>query len=127
MITEAEFQAALDASPDDHTTRLVFADWLEEQGDARYEGYRALGVNGRVPVRGGRNNSFYFPGCGYEWSGGKSPPGTPKTWLPKSWARLVSWSEFDSRRGAEDAAALAFARLPSERRAELLGIVKVGS
>lgn len=32
---EAEFQAAIEKSPDDDTTRLVYADWLCEEG--RYE------------------------------------------------------------------------------------------
>jgi uncharacterized protein (TIGR02996 family) len=44
MTTEDDFQAALDANPDDHHTRLVFADWLQERGDPRAEGYRALGT-----------------------------------------------------------------------------------
>lgn len=41
---EAAFQAALDVDNLDHFTRLVFADWLEERGDIRAEGYRALGT-----------------------------------------------------------------------------------
>ena len=32
--TESAFQEWLDLHPDDHTARLVFADWLEEHGDA---------------------------------------------------------------------------------------------
>src|SRR5262249_51212513 len=43
MNEEEAFQAALDANPSDHVTRLVFADWLDEQGDPRGPGYRALG------------------------------------------------------------------------------------
>ena len=37
MTTEDDFQQALDANPDDHHTRLVFADWLQERGDPRAE------------------------------------------------------------------------------------------
>lgn len=44
MTTEDDFQNAIDASPDDWNARLVFADWLQEQGDPRAEGYRALGA-----------------------------------------------------------------------------------
>ena len=43
MTTEDDFQAALDANPNDWQTRLVFADWLDERGDVRASGYRALG------------------------------------------------------------------------------------
>src|SRR5579862_8640416 len=39
----------LDAHPDDYQTRLVFADWLEEHGDPRAPGYRALGALGIAP------------------------------------------------------------------------------
>lgn len=35
MTTIAEFLAALAADPKDETTRLVFADWLDERGDPR--------------------------------------------------------------------------------------------
>ena len=53
MTTEDDFQAALDADPENWQTRLVFADWLQERGDPRAEGYRALGVLRRRPFRWG--------------------------------------------------------------------------
>src|SRR5262245_53147034 len=34
MYTDATFLAHLEADPTDDTTRLVYADWLDEQGDA---------------------------------------------------------------------------------------------
>jgi uncharacterized protein (TIGR02996 family) len=34
---ENDFQRWLDANPQDHNTRLVFADWLDERGDSRAE------------------------------------------------------------------------------------------
>jgi uncharacterized protein (TIGR02996 family) len=34
MSTEADFRAKLQADPADDATRLVYADWLEERGDA---------------------------------------------------------------------------------------------
>lgn len=103
---EAAFQAALDRDPSDHTTRLVFADWLDEQGDPRAEGYRLLGAAGTDP------HAF---AATFPWHG--------------MWAtRLVrdSVSEVRStRREAEDATAIAFAALPAERRAELLAVKEV--
>lgn len=129
MITEAEFQAALDADPSDHTTRLVFADWLEEQGDARAEGYRALGRLGLYVSRNTEGKWAWFCVA----LGGPAMP-------PRDWYALIAGGNplaspalhrhskaFATRREAENAAALAFARLPALRRAELLGIVEVGS
>jgi uncharacterized protein (TIGR02996 family) len=37
MTDEASFLAAIQASPQDRSLRLIFADWLEDQGDARCE------------------------------------------------------------------------------------------
>lgn len=48
MTTEDDFQAA--THPDDWQTRLVFADWLEECGDPRAVGYRALGFRRLHPL-----------------------------------------------------------------------------
>lgn len=44
MTTEDDFQRAIDATPNDRMLRLVFADWLQERGDPRSDGYRALGT-----------------------------------------------------------------------------------
>ncbi|HTU22027.1 MAG TPA: TIGR02996 domain-containing protein [Gemmataceae bacterium] len=44
MTEEDAFVAAILASPCDDTLRLVFADWLEEQGDARGELLRVATV-----------------------------------------------------------------------------------
>ena len=41
MTSENDFQVALNANPDDHNTRLVFADWLQNRNDPRAEAYRA--------------------------------------------------------------------------------------
>lgn len=121
MTTEEDFQRALDAHPDDHTTRLVFADWLQERDDPRAEGYRALGVLRKWPefpaVDG---NSTWW--C--DWDG----TWTEDNALPRSWHQqfhiygkdCYEPYRYSTRREAEDAAALAFAKLPAERRAELL-------
>jgi uncharacterized protein (TIGR02996 family) len=128
--TEDDWHAALDAHPDHHELRLRFADWLELQGDPRAEGYRALGLLRLYPCppRG------YDPGCPY-WI---RDPSRYRDYahhaLCVDWFALldVKGTEYDcapmwsndtgaTRRGLEDAAALAFSRLPADRRAELLG------
>src|SRR6516165_8917057 len=37
MVDDAAFVRAIQAAPDDESVRLVYADWLEERGDARAE------------------------------------------------------------------------------------------
>lgn len=106
MTTEEDFQAALDANPDDWQTRGVFADWLQERDDVRAEGYRALGVCRVVPVHT-RVDGWYLTGLDYPNRG----------WLSQG------YDSSRSRRAAEDAAALAFAKLPELRRYELLNPV----
>lgn len=116
MTTEDDFHRALDANPTDWQTRLVLADWLDEQGDPRAEGYRALGVNEMHPmVINGRwgylRGSLRLPGA---------------QWVPHDWHgeyQIHDSGEFAlTRRAVEDAAALAFAKLPADRRAELLAV-----
>lgn len=128
MTNESDFQNALDANPEDHQTRLVFADWLQERDDPRADGYRALGVLRRVPSD---------PHFGFLWNSDygnrvcPSPYVLPRDWYepldandgpgklkPPGGLRLLNQGE--SRRAKEDKAALAFALLPPERRAELL-------
>lgn len=131
MNDEDAFQAHLDAHPDDHTARLVFADLLEERGDPRAEGIRALGVLCLIPERDGRHHDWH---CNPRRS--QFVRQMPPDWIlliPGSRRVLYAGaSTRDSRKGpksrrtVEDAAALAFARLPDARRAELLGLVEVG-
>ena len=135
MTTEDDFQAALDACPEDHQTRLVFADWLQERGDPRAEGYRALGTIRAVPYY----DALHRPkGDKCWWSfahlrrAGHSLDRHGPCLLPVVWYlklkpenRLPGWDPhawcyFPTRREAEDTAALAFAKLPRARRAELL-------
>ncbi|MBM3983321.1 MAG: TIGR02996 domain-containing protein [Planctomycetes bacterium] len=135
MTTEDDFQRALDANPDDHHTRLVFADWLDERGDPRAAGYRALGVQCRAPWKLYAPWGYAVPG---RWTRRDSPG--VQSELPRDWVRGVFRAAgvkmarkdvkypktgehvacFSPRREAEDAAAIAFSRLPSDRRAELL-------
>jgi uncharacterized protein (TIGR02996 family) len=138
VTTEDDFQTALDADPADWQTRLVFADWLQERGDPRADGYRALGTRRTLPAPAlGRwfftrddashslADTFYaqrYPrfaesGLPADWCEviRKSDPGS------NTWNCTAGWFGYAStRRRAEDAAALAFAKLPKKRRAELL-------
>lgn len=131
---EAAFQRQLDDQPDDHTCRLVFADWLDEHGDERAEGYRALGRNRLVP-RYAANERFRDFGhwiCGFTTTGRPYGCVLKESWhslLEKVWVDApegwhLSWggmrTQYPTRRIAEDLAAVAFTRLPAARRAELL-------
>ncbi len=120
MTTEDDFQRRLDECPEDYQTRLIFADWLDEQGDERAAGYRAMGVMGLRPWKKTHHASWYDAGVR---PGDKNDP---QSNLPQSWFmavdgdKLGGWMRWDSRREAEDSAALAFARLSAEYCAELL-------
>jgi uncharacterized protein (TIGR02996 family) len=133
MTNEEDFQAALDTNPADWQTRLVFADWLQERGDPRADGYRALGRTGAWTVNVNTSGEglklwTWFP-TGTTSDGRRE---LPRDWFRAldAWECLVSsgetmnaadrWRDYRSRREAEDAAALAFANLAPERRAELL-------
>lgn len=124
MTTEDEFQQLLDANPEDHHTRLVFADWLEERGDPRAEGYRALGALRRVP--------WYFSGArawGYFSDHHELGRMHRSRALPvRDWLKVMEGNlrrrarnnPIGTRREAENAAAIAFAELPEARRQKLL-------
>jgi uncharacterized protein (TIGR02996 family) len=145
MTREDDFQAALDANPTDWQTRLVFADWLEERGDPRAEGYRALGLWRREPVPtdvtpGERQRRWGFPGFvspGYAASDNEpdNEHALQRATLPDDWhsaiahwkgegipdgGLLLHWRCRKSRREVEDAAARAFTQLSAPRRTELL-------
>ncbi len=125
MTTEDDFQGALDTNPDDWQTRLVFADWLDERGDPRAVGYRALGALQRVP---------HWYSSTREWGFDSEDTSTPHDGdeLPQDWfdrmplpdPRGSTWGTTvrvsPSRRAIEDSAALGFVNLPDSRRAELL-------
>ena len=50
MPTDAAFLAAVAASPTESLPRLVYADWLDEQGDPRGEMVRVMEEMGKHPV-----------------------------------------------------------------------------
>lgn len=121
MTSEIDFRMALDEAPADWQTRLVFADFLQERNDPRADGYRVLGFMRRYPYRQRRED--------WTWHGSRTAtPDEHK--LPDDWFHELSnshnldaWPQMKNalpRCQVEDAAALAFARLLPERRAELL-------
>lgn len=114
MTTEDDFQAALDADPNDWQTRLVLADWLDDRGDPRGPGYRALGANQIRPV----NVPKRFRPRWLFLCGSLRLPGGQ--WVPHDWFALLHGVPARRRRDIENVAASAFPRLPAARRAELL-------
>lgn len=138
MTTEDEFHALLTTHPDDHSTRLILADWLDDRGDPRGPGYRALAMHRRVPVRSGTPVKFTYPGyCTFEAAdlvlGDEALVDAGFAALPDDWLALTKkslgrtdplkdtmWACAETPRAAEDAAARAFAELPAARQSELL-------
>ena len=128
MTTEEDFQRQLDTNAADWATRLLFADWLDARGDPRGPGYRALAVQQRRPLKSEKKEaSWWFcsvsaPDCeffNHLWRDWFSllPVGEGNDLF---WPVLTENGGIKTRRECEDAAALAFAQLPPERRAELL-------
>lgn len=117
MTTEDEFQARLDAEPDNHTVRLVFADWLDDRSDPRADGYRALGSLQLWP--------WYFRDSrDWGWWSKENWPDIdkPQSTLPDDWYEVMRIYDCVGlkRAEAENAAAMGFTRLPAGRRTELL-------
>src|SRR5258707_15465198 len=120
MTTEDDFHRAIDAHPDDWQTRLVFADWLDEQSDPRAEGVRALVAISRRALPCALN--FIF---GSDRMRSESLKRQYELCLiPPDWLKLFSgalyapqpgakWRHYHTRREAEDAAAIAFCELPA--------------
>lgn len=130
MTTEDDFQKALDADPNDHQTRLVFADWLQERGDERAEGYRMLGYARMVPFGPKRPTQIGDTHWGWlETVTGRSHGCTVKSywhthlstvWVsaPPGWHK--SWSgrrvAYPTRAEAEDDAARAWLKVDAKKR-----------
>lgn len=119
-IEEEGFQAALDENPGENTTRLVFADWLEERDDPRALGYRALGLLRRCPVMS--KAADWSRG---DWSWYFHDPDYSKTryrnGLPRHWSRAIGNRHVHAtRREADDTAALAFSKLTTDQQDEIL-------
>jgi uncharacterized protein (TIGR02996 family) len=135
--TEDSFHQMLDENLDDYQTRTVFADWLHERDDPRAEGYRALGMLRKNP----RQYKPYNSAMPETWYWGHTSnenynnrPDYHPSLLDHDWMERVVpsdparahltdgdyWRYHQTRRQAEDAAAVAFAQLTPERRAEIL-------
>lgn len=136
--------AVLDKSPADHSARLVFADWLDDRDDPRAEGYRAIARHGLVLCdRYTRPDKVeYLPDRGSRVFCAVESPAVsdtlpadeytiPEDWYKETVAVALELKQprkeesggcvlFANRTEAENVVALAFARLPAERRAELL-------
>lgn len=121
---EEAFQQHLDQHPDDHNHRMVFADWLQDRGDPRAEGYRALGISRKIPQN--RGNKKYHLWFALQGIHNYNPEYLPYDWWyninpsnHNGYARF-DHNEFKTRRDAEDAAAIGFTYLPLGRKQELL-------
>jgi uncharacterized protein (TIGR02996 family) len=110
----AAFLATILEQPDDDTVRLVFADWLQDRGDPRAEGYRALVTLGLAPRRYGGS------GRDRRWEWGESLTCRGSHLCASWYAALASATGFRTRWDAEAAAALAFGTLRPEQRAAIL-------
>ena len=125
MTTEDDFQAALDANPDDWQTRLVFADWLEERGDPRAAYFRLAGEQRWRPEL---TSATGYPDAALKRAGVTSDRlwryynADCITMVPHRLPFDIGHGNWlhSTRRKAEDAAALAFAQLPADHRHELL-------
>lgn len=119
MTSEDEFQAMLDANPDDWQTRLIFADWLEDRADVRADGYRALGHLRRVPVAGKNMNDKATFWC--YTNGSYVGAALHPQIMPDDWRALIGDACL-TRREMEDEAARVFAMLPAHRRCLYLNL-----
>lgn len=133
---EESFQKRIEENPDDDTTRLVFADWLQERDDPRAEGYRVMVFRKMCAdwdedMYPGANSVNGPPGCWqwwrYEARGDDIPPGSrvPAKWLRQlrggfPFGKKPSSVDYLTRREADDALAEAFSRLTEAERDEIL-------
>ena len=76
MSEEAGFIAALLAEPDDRTTLLVYADWLDDRGDPRAAYLRQFVTEATWPLRAANvdlgwvmllRSRLFGPGCRVKW------------------------------------------------------------
>jgi len=141
MTTEGDFQERLDAEPDNHDVRMIFADWLDDRGDPRAGGYRALGMLKLFPLCAFSDKSCFSyttvknPVCIIHKDNPYRSYSLPHDWyeaMRLAWPHeLDEWDQYGEprywnyirlRQRCEDAVALAFSRLPDWRRVELLKI-----
>ncbi len=131
MLTETDWQHTLDTcDPAERSALLlIFADWLEDRGNRRAKGYRALGINGRCPMPSDRYGRLEWR-CYGDGEMTDDPASLPADWweelageLPATPTTVLrEYLEYDSRREMDNAAAKSFARLPLARQHSLLTV-----
>lgn len=103
---EEAFHARLDEHPDDFGCRLVYADWLDDRGDPRAAGYRALAAIRSWPhgpeagwafhCSSPAGNGFSLTGVMYPGNGGVATWNdeclAPQHYLPEQWCNLIDGS-----------------------------------
>jgi hypothetical protein len=117
--TEADWCAVLDAHPDHHDARARFALWLRDRGDERADGYAALAACG-LRSFGSKRRVWVWFSERYYGRHQTRPCGLPGDWYEKLGRIALNYEDWPTRAAAEDAAALAFLKLPADRRARLL-------
>lgn len=132
MNSEADFQRMLDANPEDWQTRLVLADWLQDRGDPRADGYRALGALRRYPERVNTLERGWvwrispYNRMAVVMDEFRAEHSVPTDWFDHALQhggdsrRVYSWLQRKGRAALENELAASFALLPEERRSELL-------
>ncbi len=118
---ELAFQRAMDADRFERSTYLVFADWLQERGDPRAAGYRALGTLGLSP-RHWMGEFKWYDGS-HQWvTNIDKESDLPDVWftLTRKMKRVSAACPFRTRRKALDAAARAWLLLTDAERATIL-------
>lgn len=135
MTTEDDFQAAIDAEPANGLLRQVFADWLDDRGDDRAAGYRALGALGMSPrhfrpTSDPRDDHWMYQLL-RQWAWNAAYTFDDRRPEMGAWFRAfeprVYGSHHRTRRGTDDAAARAFGGLTPGQQAAALSPVLAGA
>lgn len=136
MHSESDFWAAYEQQPDDHHLLAVFSDYLQEQGDERWQGMRALSLMGWVAYRPERNPNNWTVG-NYNVPGTDDRSAIPDDWYHQTMPLCSGddiignlslgqrWWTDESLVALVSEVCRAFLRLPVERRTELLTGVTV--
>jgi uncharacterized protein (TIGR02996 family) len=97
------FADAINQDPDNRDLQLIYADWLDGQGDPRAEGWRVLIEKGRI--------SEFWVDCWSNWNWQADAfQGFPYREWKQFWDDLVFQTDFPTFHAAMDAAAIAWVR-----------------